>query len=355
MSQTSNHNLTLFVFISRLFTYTYRMEVVSNSSLNKYETIINEINDEHEKSDHLNDQLKRENNNLILYNLIRSTAISKLCYLNVQIFNNLVDLYDLYGSELDKNALQEVYNKYCKYYVVEVYVTKHLVQKLTASDRLILSIQGDDLYTSKSLQLTHDAQTILEVFPVDASITNCIVDAFLVNMETSVVFKLDFVHIDVSYHFDKYNRKSENKVHHILQLSGLYNEQINASILKNCSISYEMQSLIDRRIFIEILMQNAYHNLSSMLSDKDDTDKSDFAINMDSGFWKIELTHNRNNRIKIKGNYLDVWRLKRYFFDLFYQKFGNTGETFRPFKIDEGLLSNLEGAVNIYNKLRLST
>lgn len=295
------------------------MEYINPTLLQKYETIINEINIEHEKFKQLEEELQHENNNLVVYNLVKSGTLEKLSHIDVKIFNTVTELLNLYAEDLDKTILQ--HKKYCKYYLVEIYFTKLLLDKLSKPDWLVsVSVHCDTFHLSKSVKLPRKSQTIMEIFPIMESISDCTVDAYLINTKNqSMVFKLDSVNIDISYYFYKY-RRSYNKLYDSLYLTKLYNKSLDINCLKDLPpLMYQLTLPLEKQKFIETVLNNSYHNLDvEMFGDLHNENKKDITIQIGANFNKIEVVFNHDN-MKIKGNYKDLQKLKKYFLNMLHR------------------------------------
>lgn len=305
------------------------MEFISPDALNKYEDIINKINEEYEKSKQLDKELENENNNIIIHKLIRSKSIEKLSFVKVRIFSNIIELLTLYSEEISGSVHQLSKEKYCKFYLVEIHISEEFIRKLHKEDWFVnISVQNKSFRICKSLKLKRT--TVFEILLVPENVIDCTVEAYLINTTDDwISVKLDQVEIDISYHFQKFKQKLKYPhIDDILQLTNLYNKEFDIKLLKEIPfLSYELRSSeLNIQKFIETILQNAYHSLDiELFADLQNESKKDFVVQIRAWFDKIEVTYNRKDTIKLKTNFINLEMLKKYFIKTLHNN--NEGET----------------------------
>nr|XP_023024667.1 uncharacterized protein LOC111512748 isoform X2 [Leptinotarsa decemlineata] len=249
------------------------MESITSEQLSQYEKIMEQISNELKKSDELRKQLEKENDRIILYNLIKQRVSQKLSSTSLKIFHNIVHLLSLYEDEIQMDIGDLLTCQNCKYYLIEVYIAKALFQKLKD--------------------------------------------------ERWMTIKLETINVDISYHFQKPNKTSLNtKINKILQLSKRYNELLDFKCFKDeMQLEYEFRCKIDPSEFLEAILKNSYHNLSiDHFTGLNTDDSNDFLIELSHGSGRHEFRYDKNNKLQVKSNLQDLQKLKVHIYTVFHKE-----------------------------------
>ncbi|XP_056631104.1 uncharacterized protein LOC130441437 [Diorhabda sublineata] len=331
------------------------MDFISSDVLNKYENIINEINQEYEKNKQLAKELEKENDSILIHKLIRTKSIEKLSLVKVRIFSDVIELLTLYSEEIRESVNQLSVEKHRKFYFVEIYISEEFFKKLRKEDWFInISVQNGNFRICKCVKLKKT--TVCEILLVPDNVIECSVDVDLINITNEwICVKLDHIDIDISYHFHKFKQKLKfPQIDNILRLNQLYNKEFDSKQLKEIPfLSYELKfSDLNERKFIEMILQNAYHSLDiELFADIQNDNKKDFVVQIRAWFSKIEITYNRKDTLRLKSDFVNLELLKKYFIKTLHKD--NEGE--RSTALDEVknyLVINPQDAINLYIKLR---
>lgn len=274
----------------------------------------------------LKKDLNKVNDNIIIAQLANSTITQKLSHLNVQIFNNFADLLNLYGGELYSDIPSMLKFGNCKFYLVEIYITKSMMEKVKELKCMLhVTVRNGNRNINKTVMLRNKIP-IREIIPVESNIINSTVEAsLLVPSEVNLmVIRLDTVNIDISYHFQVYRekQKSECKIRNILQITESYNKGvINQDLQKLETLERKLFCDVEKDYFISTLLKNCYHqlDLELFLELKNDADK-DFILKLSNGREAFNLIFNRREKyLKLEADMHSLCLLRKYFSKEFYQ------------------------------------
>lgn len=245
--------------------------------------------------------------------------------MNVQIFDKLIDLLNLYEGEL-YNDIDYVNLHHCKFYLMEIYITKSLMQKAKGLKCMLhITVKNENLNINKTVILRNKIP-IREIIPVNDTVINSVVEVtLLVSSEVKwMVIKLDTVYVDISYHFQihKKKQKSECKVRNILQITESYNKGvIDQDLQKSLTLERKMLCDVEKDCFISAILKNSYHqlDLELFLELKNEIDK-DFLLKLSNGTEVFTLIFNKRRKyLKLEASIHNLCLLKKYFSKEFYQ------------------------------------
>lgn len=299
------------------------MDFISENQLQKYEAIISTIEEYFEENKRLKNILEIENNKIFLQKLSRNNIISKLSHINVKIFRNVMDIYFLYEKEsLTPYEHLKMYAN-VKFYLIEVYLTKLLLQKLRNLQwSLQVTISHDNTCTSKVINAMHKGD-IIDIVPIDESVINSVlhVDLIVQLGDQMTVINLDKTKIDISYHFSSssYKKNELSRTQKLLNITKLYNPN---SIIDKCALpilDYEMILDIDVQEFMSVFIKNCYHSVN--------LDAFEEMVNASSNNVEFTLVYGQQqkysinfnkNKVIISAHYMDLYLLKKYFYKIFH-------------------------------------
>lgn len=300
------------------------MEYLSEQQIRKYEDIIKQIQAEHEIYQNLSTEIAKLNNELI-FSCLASQSSLKLGHVKVKVFSDILELFTLYRDELKLDNLS-VYSKLesKKFYLLEIYITESLQDKLKGLDwSLWAYIQSNDTTTvNKSVKITECETPILCIIPVDNTVINCTVVANLqlISNEKLLVVCLDRVEVDVSYHFETikhHKHKKLNKNKQIIAINKSYNpENVNLeSVHKPLIAEYKFVTKLTNQDLLRLFIKNCYHNVDiELMSEFSSDSKDNLVIKFACGFSKYSLSLNKTQRvITLKGDCTNLSKVKNYF------------------------------------------
>nr|XP_023024666.1 uncharacterized protein LOC111512748 isoform X1 [Leptinotarsa decemlineata] len=300
------------------------MESITSEQLSQYEKIMEQISNELKKSDELRKQLEKENDRIILYNLIKQRVSQKLSSTSLKIFHNIVHLLSLYEDEIQMDIGDLLTCQNCKYYLIEVYIAKALFQKLKDMNCIIsISLKIGDKCINKSVNIPKTLP-LVEIIIVDDNVVESILETCIIFPdERWMTIKLETINVDISYHFQKPNKTSLNtKINKILQLSKRYNELLDFKCFKDeMQLEYEFRCKIDPSEFLEAILKNSYHNLSiDHFTGLNTDDSNDFLIELSHGSGRHEFRYDKNNKLQVKSNLQDLQKLKVHIYTVFHKE-----------------------------------
>lgn len=244
------------------------MDFITTEHLEKYEAVLQKIQDELEACKQLEKQIKNENDKIVAANISFHEDVmrNKLFRVNVRVFDTIFEIYDHCGTTFELPAQC----RDCKFYLVEVYVSTVFQDKL-ADQKWILNVRirsSSNRVVSQSLNLKNKAlfaYPLIAVLPFDGAEHDCKVEATLAlparNFWTNI--KLEDVNVDVSYYF-KINTESgcnaRNVAMDIINVCRCYCEEsflVIVEDVKEATFSYH--STITE--FLKYLVWNCYHRV----------------------------------------------------------------------------------------------
>ncbi|CAH1179352.1 unnamed protein product [Phaedon cochleariae] len=333
------------------------MDFILPDQLHKYEDLLEGINQEYKKCEQLKRHLNKENDKIIIHNLSVSGINQKISHVGVKVFSDIFDLLALYDDELKVDAKQFLKYESHKFYLIELYLTQALLQKVSGMNCIInICINYDEMCINRSMKITSNLPSpILEIIPVDEIVVDCSVEAILIT-DQCMIIKLDSVLVDVSFHFKAYDKKRQPNLREtsILQVAKRYNEELALKELnETLVINYEFKFIMDIRTFIEILLKNSYHYLSSdLFTELISSDKNDFTLTLSLGVNKCEILYNKNDKICLRTTVSDLLMLKKYFYRMIQGSGENDKKLLSIKELKNSLPSNVQDTRQYYNSLR---
>lgn len=306
------------------------MDFITEFQLQNYESVINSIQEHFEDNKKLKIILENENNKIFLQKLRKNNMISKLTQVNVKIFRNVFDLYFLYDKEIPSyESLKTIEN--CKFYLIEIYLTKLLLQKLrNIKWSLLITVFHENGCTSKVIKALNK-MCIRDVLLIEENIIECVIEVDLImELDQKVVVNVNKTEIDISYHFSSifYSKQERNRTENFLNITKLYNEGSDFDKCLLPMLNYELKLNIDVQNFIKMFITNCYHSMNIELLeefDGENKNKIDFTI-YHGQQEKYSIIYNKHI-VLITANYLDLHLLKKYFCKIFHNhKSGNYKE-----------------------------
>lgn len=298
------------------------MDFVSEIRIETYETIINNIEACFEEKKRLKNILENEENKIFLQKLKNKNMISKLSQVNVKIFRNIMEIYSLYEKDIiSYDALNMQAN--CKFYLIEIYLTKLLLQKLcNVSWSLLITIFHENGHTCKVINAINKL-CIMDVIALDDSIIDCVLEADLIlELEDQlVIIKLDKIDLDVSYHFSTclYMKNQSNRTQNIINLTKCYNVIIDVDKYFLPELHFELKLDVEISDFMKAFVKNCYHSVNLDIFEEfvhANINKIEFTL-----FYgqqqKYFITFSKQTVI-IFANYVDLYLLKRYVYQIFH-------------------------------------
>lgn len=298
------------------------MDFISEIQLQGYESIISDIEQCFEENKKLKNILENEDNKIFLQKLRNNNMISKLSQVNVKIFRNLMEIYSLYEKDIHSyESLKMCANS--KFYLIEIYLTKLLLQKLrNVKWSLLITVYHENGHTSKVINAMNKI-CIMDVIPLEESIINCIIytDLILQLEDQIVIVKLDKIDIDISYHFStcRYKTNQLNRTYNLINLTKLYNVTTDIDKYFLPQLHYELRLDIEIKDFMKEFIKNCYHSVNLEVFQELVTaniNKIEFTM-----FYgqqqKYSITFNKRVVI-ICASYADLYLLKKYFYKIFH-------------------------------------
>lgn len=296
------------------------MDFLSPRQHRSLENTVSQIQSEHEKSQNLKRKIEDINNKLIISNLSKLKLIQKIGHINVKIFSDIVELFNLYRDEIKEDISRFLKYENCKFYMVEIFITNALQIKLKDMNwSLWLSIKSKTKRICKTIEIKQHTIPIIEILPIDLKTIECEVSASIIlQSENSLTYlPLDKVSVDIAYHFEmsKKNKilSTERKV---LEITKCHNPSLNIlEIRKPPLIEYRFLTKVDSRTFINLFIQNCYHKMDlELFSELTNDTKNNFVLKFSTGLEKHSVSFNKESKIlTLRSNILDMIRLKHYF------------------------------------------
>ncbi|XP_066154032.1 uncharacterized protein [Euwallacea fornicatus] len=299
------------------------MDYLSNSQLQSYESVINKIDQQHETYQKLTRQIQKLNNELTIANLAKLKHKFKIGHINVKIFSDLADLFNLYRDEIQQSLYEFCKSVNCKFYLIEVFITETLQKKLEGlSWSLWICLKYQGTCVNKIVNIEDKINIpLMYVLAIDQGVVDCTVSAFLrLNSEDRLIMvNLDNVKIDISYHFET-SKKSKHlsKDRKILNTACSYDNDnflLNLDLHKPLLMEFQFLTKINNKALIDLFIKNCYHKLDiEQFSELAGDPKGNFVLKFSTGAQKHSLTLDKVSRIvTLKSNLTDLRKLKEYF------------------------------------------
>lgn len=252
------------------------MEHISPSCLEKYESILQQIDCEYKKYQEIKKQVEKENNKIVAANIAlkESNTQQKLFQVKVKVFGSVFEMYDVLEHDLPNVCFQELsMYKNHKFYLIEVSISQVFQTKMLSQNWLLnVCVKNSKYIVNQSIMLTKLSSSLCTVVPFDNSLESCVVETFLTLPSDSFwpLLKLQTVNVDISYHFESNKDlqirtiSTSQNILNILKLysKGLYNiNSLHTSQTSSCMFYCKCS----KRHYIESLLKNCYHRLDSDL------------------------------------------------------------------------------------------
>ncbi|KAK5639807.1 hypothetical protein RI129_010618 [Pyrocoelia pectoralis] len=241
------------------------MEYISSSNLDKYKTILDQIDNEYKRHEILKKQFEKKTNELVAVRLTTEKYLLSKDVFKVflKVYDSVFDLFFLYGDESSQLEL-ETLAKYrdCKFYVVEVNVSQTFLSR-----KFILHscVKNSTLSICKSVSVKkkrhqHVKGPHLIVIPFDCSAEDVTVTTTLYvnndNMWSSL--HLSTITVDVSYHFT--TRHCLFKDDPVIKIAKQYNRAFVDNVQRQ--VEYNFKCKCTTKHFFESVVKNCYHRLN---------------------------------------------------------------------------------------------
>ncbi|XP_066258003.1 uncharacterized protein [Euwallacea similis] len=299
------------------------MDYLSNSQLQSYEILINKIDQQHETYQKLTREIQKLNNELTIANLTKLKRSFKIGHINVKIFSDLTDLFNLYRDEIQQSISEFCKSVNCKFYLIEVFITETLQKKLeglSCSLWICLKYQGTSVNKTMNIEDKINVP-LMQVLAINQSVVDCEVSVFLRlnSNDRLTMVNLDSVKIDISYHFES-SKKSKymSKEKKILNAAYSYDNDnflLNLKLHKPILMEFQFLTKIDNKALIDLFIKNCYHKLDiEQFSELAADSKGNFVLKFSTGAQKHSLTLDKESRVvTLKSNPADLEKLKEYF------------------------------------------
>ncbi|CAH1980843.1 unnamed protein product [Acanthoscelides obtectus] len=292
------------------------MDFLTSEQLRQYQDIIDQINSAFAEKDRLKKELDTINNKIILQNLTTSRAVDKIAHVILRIFSKASDVLKLYEDEISSDTMFNSEN--CKYYIVEVYLTNAVLQKLCVEEWLLnISISYKNTFISKTVNL-RSTVPIIELIPIDENIIESTLQVTLLPKDNKQsIVNLDKQHIDISYHFEMYkkNRQKTTVIQKILQIGKLYNENNELRKLLNEKQEFYLECQAKTSEFKREFLNRCYHNIGIEQFSNFEDNSNDFNIQFTCKYSKAEMIV-APHEVRVRCNIIDLSLLKIYFYSL---------------------------------------
>ncbi|KAF2903765.1 hypothetical protein ILUMI_02409 [Ignelater luminosus] len=301
------------------------MEFISHLQLQKYESILNEIDSEHKKCENLKQEVEKETNKLIAVRIAteKNIAREQVFRVIVKIFSSIFDVHYLYSEDISKSEFEDLRKlSNCKFYVVQVYISKLFQKKLINQSWMInINIRNSKMCINKNIGMKrkHIDDYILTVIPFDASTEIAVVNTTLFTCFEDFFhsFKISTINIDISYHFSSYEKLSN--ISPLVKILQNYNSNLNQDLLKIPTIEYNFKCKCSAKHFFESVVKNCYHRLKpevfSMFISENDTKVISVPFSIASKNDTIIKLDNTENTLNITCNLQDSHLIKKYFIE----------------------------------------
>lgn len=290
---------------------------ISEFHLQKYDSIIKDIEKHFEENARLKKILENENNKIFLHKLKKNNMILKLSQVNVKIFRNLFELYTLYEKDISSyDSLKEYTN--CKFYLIEIHLTKLLLKKLSNLNwSLFITIDHESSRSSKVINNVNKT-CIVDVIPINEIILNCTLETdLIVYLENQIVrIRLDKTEVDIQYHFSSssYTKNQLNRYQTFINITQLHNTGINFATFSFPMLDYELKYNGNVKEFVKTFIKDCYHSFDiEMLNELESMNKNKIEFTLYAGQQhKYSISFNKE-MVKIRASYEDLFLLKKYF------------------------------------------
>lgn len=252
------------------------MEHISQSCLEKYETILQQIDDEYKKCQHIKKEVEKVDNKIVVAGIaLKQTNIQqKLFRIKAKVFGSVLELYDVLEHDIPNSHFEELLSyKNRKFYVIEIFAS-HVFQTKMLHQNWVLnvSIKNSKHAVTRSMCLKKNfSQPLCTIVPFDNSLETCVIETYLTLPSNScwAILKLQTIVVDISYHFES------NKDMHIRPISAsskifnifkCYNKNLhNIHNLQTSTSDYLFYCKCSKEQYIKSLLKNCYHRLDSDL------------------------------------------------------------------------------------------
>lgn len=300
---------------------------ISPSRLEKYEAILQRIDEEFKKCEELKKAVEKENNKIVATNIAahESNIRQRIFRVNVKVFSSIFDIYEVLGDEIPKCHFQKLLDQHdCKFYLIEVHIIPEFQQKIL-SQRWILWVNIENTKTSINETVVFNSgftNPLRLIVPFENSLEPCIVKTTLsLPSATSwTILHLEPVQVDISYHLEQYRDNSLRSESVCLKLTTIFQQYYNIKSYKELkparSIEYSFKCCCPMENFFISFAKNCYHRLDtevvSALSKHQNTNISLQLTVGDENKSVIEFNQEQK-LLKISTSLQEMCALKSYF------------------------------------------
>ena len=209
------------------------MEHLSDSQLRKYDKILNEISEQHQRNAELLKKIQELDGQLMAIGLISREHIitSKIFKAIVRVFDSTFHIYEAFQEKISLEYLEKLSRlRRCKFYVIVVYIDNDFQERFNHKNWILnVTVRNSKKVSCKSINLkTHVTYPICVVVPFVDDFEDASVDVNFSWKSEAMrwpSFKAASVPIDVSYHFQRTTTPKNHLARDLGKLNALYNEE----------------------------------------------------------------------------------------------------------------------------------
>lgn len=276
------------------------MEYVTESNLQKYETIIDAINKSNEELILLKKKHEEVNRHLFALRLcqVRDILKTRLIKAIIKVFNSIFELYNLYKDDIRDEELKKLAaSKDGVYCLIQIHIFNEFYYKLKCPGWFLhIKLENGIKNVIKTIPIMKTANPIFIVIPF---IPSYVYDKVSINLVWKVSdltkriywpkLNICSVPINISYHFKSplISRTSLNENCMISQLNMLYGKKS-----KNFNeVHYKFSCKYTCETFLNIILKNCYHQVDI---------RNNFAIIRNGDELTVKLMIDSVKEIRIK-------------------------------------------------------
>lgn len=252
------------------------MEHISPNCLEKYENILQQIDNEYKKCQEIRKQVENVHNKIIAAGIaLKQTNIQqKLFKIKVKVFGSVFEIHDVLEHDIPNSHFQELLSyKNHKFYVIEVFASQVFQTKMLHQNWVFnVCIKNSKHAVTRSMTLKRNfLQPLCMIVPFSNSLETCVVDTYLTLPSNSfwAILKLQSVVVDISYHFEsnkEMNLKATSISSKVLNVLKCYNKNLNKiNQLQASATDCLFYCKCSKEQYVKSLLKNCYHRLDSDL------------------------------------------------------------------------------------------
>lgn len=297
------------------------MNFLSSGQIQKYESILSKIEYEQERFKQLTQEIERAKNELIIHKLSKLKPPQQVGHINVKVFSDIVELFDLYDDQIKEPASTFFTRENSKFYLIEIFITNALVKKLKGiSWTLFISVKYNNVCVNKTIIMKECDTPIVELLAIADNVIDCEVSASIVlpSKDNLIILPLSTVIVDISYHFEMIKKSKNFSIEKInCKIAKIYNLEQKLERTKPRLPEYQFLTKIDGKEFLKLLIQNCYHKMDlELFSEFANDSKTNVVIKFSTGVEKHSVTFNKETKVvTLRSNVSDLKRLKIYFWN----------------------------------------